>query len=388
VKLAGGNQLTAHGLILGTVHCMAPEQIRGGDIDARTDIYALGVVLFRMVTGKYPFNSKQTAEVLAAHLHAAVPTFASIDPDLRVPPDLENVVRRCMQKNQDNRYQSCSELIHDLELSMRVPREEWVLAGAPTPVAPTAVADPRTNSSGLLMLFILGLFTLVMLLLLIIVVLLAQSDKLSARSADEVPVAAVQVAEPEPEPEAEPERPVDTEDTDEEAEADDEQALDEEPEAGGTDEAEAPSPRPRPRPRSAPEPEPEPEAAVDEPDEPEARPEPAPAAPRYARNVTDLDVTTSADEVRVTMKVKGGDVRPLHFASEKQSGDYAKQYQVVFRNVGSTLDRSTVQVGHPLVDSVATSMVSGSLVVQVNSRGKPRMRLEGDSSPFTVVVTP
>jgi len=390
VKLAGGNQLTAHGLILGTVHCMAPEQIRGGDIDPRTDIYALGVVLFRMVTGKYPFQSKQTAEVLAAHLHAAVPTFASVDPDLRVPPELEDVVRRCMQKNQDNRYQSCSELIRDLELCMRVPLEDYVLAGAP--VVQAAAPVESTSSRGLMLLFILGLFTLVMLLLLIIVVLLAQSNALADRVAPApapVPVE-VPIAEPAP---VGAEEPVDELSEVDDAGATADEGADEDEETEGAldpgEPAEEPvqvAPRAAPRPAPTPAPTPAPEVE-EEAEEPEPAPAPTPA-PRYAKNLSALDVSTSPDEVRVTMQVTGGKIRPLHFASEKKSGAYSKQYQVVFRNVGSKLDIDTKRVGHPLVDSVATSMVNGSMVVQVNSKATPRMTLEGDGPEFTVVVTP
>lgn len=381
VKLAGGQQLTAHGLILGTVHCMAPEQIRGGDIDARTDIYALGVVLFRMVTGKYPFQSKQTAEVLAAHLHAAVPTFASIDPDLRVPPDLEDVVRRCMQKNQDNRYQTCSELIRDLEQCMRVPLEDWVLAGAPSAAPQVQVAD-NNESRSLLMLFILGLFTLVMLLVLIIVVLLARTSELqsaSPPSPEPIEAHAAVPAPTAPVPAIEaPEELGSDEADDEPEEAPNEAGADEAEAEAGADEAEAevPAPAPRSRPRAAPEP------------APTAAPE-APPAPTHATMVSAIEVDSgSPDEVTVAITLSGQATRPLHFASESADGDHRKQYQVVFRKAGTALSQTTWAVDHPLVDSVVTSVVKDSLVVQVNSTTTPRMRLEGGDTAYRVVVSP
>ena len=84
--------LTREGLVLGSPHCMAPEQVRGStEIDHRADIYAIGILLFRSLTGTYPFHGATSTATMVAHLNEPVPSFASVAPDLRVPTRLEDV---------------------------------------------------------------------------------------------------------------------------------------------------------------------------------------------------------------------------------------------------------------------------------------------------------
>jgi serine/threonine-protein kinase len=122
VKLTDTDQtLTRAGLILGSPHCMSPEQVKGEEVDARSDIYAVGVLLFRAVTGRYPFHGPNSAATMMAHLNKEVPSFYSIDPDMQVPEGMEEVVRKCLGKEPDDRFASMNELIGALSALIDLP---------------------------------------------------------------------------------------------------------------------------------------------------------------------------------------------------------------------------------------------------------------------------
>ena len=115
VKLAEMDQsLTQPGLVLGSPHCMAPEQVRGQDTDARTDIYALGILLFRAITGVFPFHGDNATATMLAHLHQATPSFFSAAPGILVPEGLEPIVPRCLSKDPADRYADMQALMDDL----------------------------------------------------------------------------------------------------------------------------------------------------------------------------------------------------------------------------------------------------------------------------------
>jgi serine/threonine-protein kinase len=99
----GAPGLTVAGQRLGTIACMAPEQIRGGAVDARTDVYALGVLLFQLVTGTLPFPSSDPLDLERAHLEAPPPRPSAVAP---VPPALDAVVARSMAKRPEERHES------------------------------------------------------------------------------------------------------------------------------------------------------------------------------------------------------------------------------------------------------------------------------------------
>ena len=105
---AASQGLTRTGLFIGTVDYAAPEQIEGLEVDARTDVYALGCVLYECLTGKGPFDRQGEVAVMHAHLTEAPPRLTDTRPDL--PKGLDQVVERAMAKDPEERYASCEEL--------------------------------------------------------------------------------------------------------------------------------------------------------------------------------------------------------------------------------------------------------------------------------------
>jgi tetratricopeptide (TPR) repeat protein/predicted Ser/Thr protein kinase len=105
-------QLTGQGVIMGTLSYMSPEQARGQELDHRTDIFALGVALYQMITGELPFQGPNAVSVLDQLLHAPTPSLKAAQPD--VPDALERTVIRATAKDRDARYQSMQELASDL----------------------------------------------------------------------------------------------------------------------------------------------------------------------------------------------------------------------------------------------------------------------------------
>jgi eukaryotic-like serine/threonine-protein kinase len=115
--------LTGDGTILGTVQYMAPEQVEGLEADARTDIFALGVVLYEMLTGRRAFDGRTPASLMGAILKDEPPALAVSQP--LTPVSLERLVRRCLAKDPDERWQSARDLKAQLQ---------WVSEGASEPL--------------------------------------------------------------------------------------------------------------------------------------------------------------------------------------------------------------------------------------------------------------
>src|SRR4029453_3378866 len=91
---------------------MHPEQIAGGDVDSRSDVFSLGVVIYQMATGQLPFSGSTPADMKDRILHAAPETVMRLNPD--IPPELERITLKCLDKRTDGRYQSARELLPDL----------------------------------------------------------------------------------------------------------------------------------------------------------------------------------------------------------------------------------------------------------------------------------
>src|SRR6266849_3251796 len=123
------NTLTEKGVVLGTFQYMAPEQLEGKEADARTDIFALGAVIYEMATGKTAFSGNNRTSLITAILATEPPAMASLQP--LTPPALERVVKICLAKDPDSRWQSAQ----DLKLQLEWITEGGSQAGVPAPVA-------------------------------------------------------------------------------------------------------------------------------------------------------------------------------------------------------------------------------------------------------------
>jgi Tol biopolymer transport system component len=131
--------LTAQGTVLGTFQYMSPEQTEGKEADARSDIFALGAVLYEMATGKRAFTGKNQASIVAAILASEPPPISTVQP--MTPPALEQVVKSCLAKDPEDRFQT----VHDLKLQLRwIAEASSSRLGAPTQVRARRVLQKRT----------------------------------------------------------------------------------------------------------------------------------------------------------------------------------------------------------------------------------------------------
>ncbi len=126
-NLSGSNSLatmsqplTTEGTIVGTIQYMSPEQLEGKEADKRSDIFALGSVLYEMVTGKRAFEGKTTASTIASILAAEPKPLSAIQP--LSPPALEHVIATCIAKDPEERWQSCADVSRQLEWVAKAPK--------------------------------------------------------------------------------------------------------------------------------------------------------------------------------------------------------------------------------------------------------------------------
>ena len=117
--LEDSSDLTGHNTIIGTPWYMAPEQTLGDPIDGRTDVYAIGCLLYRLFMGRTPFGDRRGTGVMMAHVTQPVPSFMSIRPHHGLPPVVEWTVRRCLEKNPDDRFADMTELRRALHVCKR-----------------------------------------------------------------------------------------------------------------------------------------------------------------------------------------------------------------------------------------------------------------------------
>jgi len=108
--------ITATGQMVGTANYMAPEQIEGGIVDGRTDLYSLGCVLYECLTGSAPFSGRSAPAIMYGHLHEQAPRPSSIRPEL--PAGVDAVIDRALRKAPDERYSSCWELSQELRAAL------------------------------------------------------------------------------------------------------------------------------------------------------------------------------------------------------------------------------------------------------------------------------
>ncbi|MGD2155128.1 MAG: protein kinase, partial [Gemmatimonadales bacterium] len=142
---AGSSGMTETGVVVGTPEYMSPEQIEGTGVDARSDIYSLGAILFELVTGRPPFQGPTALAIAVKHQTTPAPDPRALN--AQVPDEIGRLISKCLEKDKQERYQSTTALLVELE---RLERLVGTSAGG-APAAPqTAAGPPPTEEEGLL----------------------------------------------------------------------------------------------------------------------------------------------------------------------------------------------------------------------------------------------
>jgi serine/threonine protein kinase len=126
---SSSTSLTSTGHFMGTLDYSSPEQIRGQQVDARTDEYALACVAFALLSGKPPFHRNEAMAVMYAHLSAPPPMLTSLRPGL--PPEVDEIMRRALAKAPEDRYPSCGEFADALRIALGLRRYNSDATNAP-----------------------------------------------------------------------------------------------------------------------------------------------------------------------------------------------------------------------------------------------------------------
>jgi serine/threonine protein kinase len=140
-KLSGGTQITRVGTRIGTLPFMSPEQIKGLDLDHRTDIWSLAVLLFQVLTGQLPFHQEYEAAMLYAIVNEDPPLLSSVRPDL--PPELERVITKALRKSPEERYASVQTMVEELDKIKSQVLQAKVMAGTNVQEAESLLREAR-----------------------------------------------------------------------------------------------------------------------------------------------------------------------------------------------------------------------------------------------------
>ena len=144
IARAGTSQMTEAGSIVGTAQYLSPEQARGGEVDQRSDLYSLGVVLYELLTGETPFEGDTPVEIAMKHLSTMPPPPSTLRPEL--PHDLDMVVMRALAKDPEERYQSADEMEADLERVARGAPVSAVTTDAATQIIRSPAVIPAATA--------------------------------------------------------------------------------------------------------------------------------------------------------------------------------------------------------------------------------------------------
>jgi serine/threonine-protein kinase len=142
-------QLTQTGLFMGSPKYMAPEQIQGGQVDARTDVYSLGIMMYEMLAGKVPFERPSSVNILMAHVGEPPPPMRAVNPHIVISPNFEELVMRCIAKDPNERYTTMDAVLQAIKqahgVSMTGQLAAVNMSGAYLPIQ--TAPPPGVNSS-------------------------------------------------------------------------------------------------------------------------------------------------------------------------------------------------------------------------------------------------
>src|SRR5450432_423518 len=143
-----GSPITKAGMVFGTPEYMAPEQALGQNVDGRADLYALGVMLFEMLSGVRPFSSQSSVGILGQQLSKPPPTFAERAPGIVVPPSAESITHKLLARESAERYQSATELARAIDALLapipgRGPYRFTLADGSPQSVSASDASQPE-----------------------------------------------------------------------------------------------------------------------------------------------------------------------------------------------------------------------------------------------------
>ncbi len=152
-KTVASDGMTQTGMMIGTMEYMSPEQAMGSELDARSDIFAIGLIFYELITGNMPYRAESAIASLVRRTQERAIPLQEVDPS--VPPAISHIVSKCLERDPKNRYSSVQELLDDLDVAQgRIPGQTTLRAGIPAPDALTlgaptpAIPQPAVATGG------------------------------------------------------------------------------------------------------------------------------------------------------------------------------------------------------------------------------------------------